>query len=232
MCNSACLQFIKDNLSREEAEGRKVLEVGSLYVNGSPRGDVMSLSPLSYTGVDLSAGPGVDVVCRVEDLAGRFGAGSFDIVLSTEMLEHVRDWRSAISNLKEVLKPGGLLLITTRSKGYPYHGYPNDFWRYEEDDLRAIFSDMTVLAVGQDQLVPGIFAKVRKLEDRSANDLSRIELYSVISGKRQADIGGAAILAFKIERTARDIASFILPGPLKRLIKKLAAGRGGTGLDS
>lgn len=228
MCNSACLGFISDNLSREEARGRKVLEVGSLDVNGSPRGAVLPLSPLSYTGVDLAAGPGVDEVCPVESLAARFGAGSFDIVISTEMLEHVRDWRAAVSNLKAVLRPGGLLLLTTRSAGYPYHGYPHDFWRYEEADIRAIFADMTVLAVSRDPLVPGIFAKVRKPEDHSPNDLSRLELFSVISGDRRADIGGAAIAAFKVKRAARELASLILPGPLKRLIKKIAAGGRGT----
>lgn len=222
MCNGACMLFIRENLSRRETEGRRVLEIGALNVNGSPREIVLPLSPRSYTGVDLTEGAGVDEVCDVTELSARFGTGSFDVVLSTEMLEHVRDWRGAISNIKDVLKPGGLLLLTTRSRGYPYHGYPYDFWRYEEDDIRAIFSDMTVLSVARDPLVPGIFLKARKPDNYSPGDLSGLELYSVIAGERRTEIGWMEIAFFRIKRIARETLSAILPGPLKRFLKGLA----------
>jgi len=38
-----------------------------------------------------------------------FGINKFDVVISTEMLENVKDWRIVINNLKEVLKPGGII---------------------------------------------------------------------------------------------------------------------------
>jgi len=221
MCNSACLQFIQDNLSRGEAKNKRVLEVGSLDVNGSPRGIIEKLLPLSYTGVDISAGPGVDEVCDVSGLAGRFGGDSFDVVISTEMLEHVRDWRTAIANLKSVLKPGGLLLITTRSEGYPYHGYPYDFWRFGEDDLRSIFSDMTVLTVASDPLVPGIFIKAVKPLEYKEKGLSQIALYSIISKERRLRISIGEILFFRFTRTIRELLSAALPDGIKRLAKKI-----------
>lgn len=221
MCNNACIQFILDNLSRAEAEGKRVLEAGSLNVNGSAREAVLSLSPRSYTGVDITGGPGVDEVCDVTGLVKRFGPGSFDLVLSTEMLEHVRDWRSAVSNLKTVLKPGGILLLTTRSSGYPYHGYPYDFWRYGEEEMRVIFADMSILAIAKDPLLPGIFVKAVKPEDFREKDLSSLELYSIISGRRQREITGQAIALFKVTRTLRWAISAILPESFKRLLKKL-----------
>jgi len=221
MCNNACIQFIRDNLSRAEAEGRRALEVGSLNVNGSARETVLLLKPLSFTGVDLTEGPGVDEVCDVTGLTERFGPDSFDLVLSTELLEHVRDWRAAVSNLKSVLKPGGVLLLTTRSAGYPYHGYPHDFWRYEEEDMRAIFSDLSVSVVARDPLTPGIFIKASKPGNYAEKDLSGLALYSIISGRRRPEITRAAIVAFRIRRSVREAFSAVLPEPFKRLLRSV-----------
>jgi SAM-dependent methyltransferase len=39
--------------------------------------------------------------------------GSFDLVLATETLEHVRDVQLFLSEARRVLRPGGLLAITT-----------------------------------------------------------------------------------------------------------------------
>lgn len=220
MCNNACVQFIRNNLSRREAEGKRALEAGSLNVNGSAREAVLPLFPRSYTGVDIAAGPGVDEVCDVTGLTKRFGTGSFDLVLSTEMLEHVKDWRAAVTNLKAVLKPGGILLLTTRSAGYPYHGYPYDFWRYEEGDMRAIFSDMSILTIEKDPLLPGIFIKAAKPENYIENDLSSLALYSIISGRRQRETTRPTIALFKLKRALREAVSAILPENFKRLLKK------------
>jgi SAM-dependent methyltransferase len=115
--NKACLEFGIRSLTAHDVRGRTVLEVASRDVNGSLRGHVEGLAPASYLGVDIAAGPGVDEICPVDCLIDRFGPDRFDLVFSTEMLEHVRDWRAALANLKAVTKPGGVLFFTTRSRG-------------------------------------------------------------------------------------------------------------------
>ena len=107
MCNAQCIDFVASVLTAGDVAGRDVLEVGALDVNGTVRPVVEALGPASYIGVDLEHGPGVDEVLPAEDLLDRFGPGAFDVVISTELLEHVRDWRLVVRNLKLGAPPRG-----------------------------------------------------------------------------------------------------------------------------
>ena len=138
--------------------------------------------PARYVGVDIFPGEGVDEICNAERLTERFGQESFDVVIATEMLEHVRNWREVIDNFKSVLRPDGILLITTRSRGFPFHEAPHDFWRYEVSDMEAIFSDFSIEVLETDPQEPGVFLKARKPAGCSAKDLSEYVLYSMVTG--------------------------------------------------
>ena len=159
-----------------------MLEVGSRDVNGSLRPYLESFQPASYMGVDIFPGPGVDEVCNATHLLDCFGRDAFDVVLSTEMLEHAREWSQVIDNLKLVLRPGGILLLTTRSRGFPFHEAPHDFWRYEIADMRAIFSDFDIETLEPDPQEPGVFLKARKPAEHSPKDLSGHCLFSMVTG--------------------------------------------------
>jgi SAM-dependent methyltransferase len=54
--------------------------------------------------------------------------GGFDLLVCTEVLEHVADWPTAFRNLARLMKPGGRLLITC-PHFYPLHEEPYDYWR-------------------------------------------------------------------------------------------------------
>lgn len=172
MCHASVLRFVEEFLQTEEVAGKDILEVGSYDVNGSPRSLVEQRNPRSYLGVDVRSGPGVDEVCDAKALVARFGKARFDLVLSTEMLEHVEDWRIVISNLKGVLRPGGVCILTTRSPGFPPHAYPGDFWRYTAADIRRMFADCEIVTVLEDPDAPGVFAKVVKPLVFDEQDLS------------------------------------------------------------
>src|SRR5207253_9693337 len=154
-----------------------------------------------------------------------FGPETFDIVVSTEMIEHVRNWREAISSIKQVCKPGGTLVLTTRSIGYGYHGYPYDFWRYETEDLKRIFSDFEILALEKDSEAPGVFLKARKPKKFSEADLSSYKLYSILLKKKVLGIDdkdqrnlGFAIL------TVREKAKKFMFAAAKKLLRTVYHG--------
>ncbi len=225
MCNDSCLDFGRRALTAREIRGKRVLETGARDVNGSLRALVERLGPARYVGVDIAAGRGVDVICRVEDLERRFGRDSFDVVIATELLEHVRNWRAAVSCMKRVCAPGGVIVVTTRSRGFPYHGFPFDFWRYEVEEMRQIFGDCVIEILERDPSAPGVFLKARKAAgfvEETPNDLA---LYCVIKGRRlrSVSIGGCLsprILGRMCVLAYWDHVSPRIPAGLRRMLRR------------
>ena len=184
----AVLDFFMRAVDCEEFAGNRVLEVGSKFVNGSVRPLIERFcKPKEYIGVDIEPGKYVDVVLPAERLVD-YGPESFDVVVSTELIEHVHDWRLIINNMKVVLKRGGFIYLTTRSLGFGYHAYPHDYWRYEPSDMVRIFRDFEIIRLEVDWEGPGVFLKARKPMDWRPADLSGIALYSMVLGKRTTSI--------------------------------------------
>jgi SAM-dependent methyltransferase len=94
-----------------------VLDIGSLDINGSNR---ELFEACFYLGVDRGPGRNVDWVGPAHTLG--LPALSVDVVVSTEALEHDRDWRLTLSWALAVLRPGGLLLLTCAAPERPEHG--------------------------------------------------------------------------------------------------------------
>jgi SAM-dependent methyltransferase len=97
--------------------GKRVLEVGSLNINGTVRD---FFADCDYVGCDLGEGPGVDIVCAGQDLD--FPDNSFDTVCSCECFEHNPAYKETFRNMVRMLKPGGLLFFTCATTGRPEHG--------------------------------------------------------------------------------------------------------------
>ena len=65
---------------------------------------------------------------------------SYDLVLSTQVLEHVRRPEDYLQEAKRILKPGGKLILTTHGVFYD-HACPYDFRRWTADGLSLILDD-------------------------------------------------------------------------------------------
>jgi SAM-dependent methyltransferase len=116
MCSVAVIEFFIESVEKEEFEDKRVLEVGSMYINGSVRPLIERFcSPKEYVGVDIESGKFVDLVLPAGRLVEYFGPESFDVVIATGMLEHVQDWELVVNNLKSVVKRGGYILRQDRT---------------------------------------------------------------------------------------------------------------------
>lgn len=97
-------------------ENADVLECGSQIINGSPRG---MFTRGTYLGIDLGPGAGVDHICKAKD----FNApNQFDVVITTEMLEHDIDWMLSLEAMYRNLKHNGLFIMTCATDRRREHG--------------------------------------------------------------------------------------------------------------
>ena len=94
------MQWVAEKRDEFNLIGPKILEVGSYDVNGSVR-PLFSRAG-SYVGVDFRPGPGVDLTMNAHCL--KFPDRSFDLVISTEMLEHDDQFWVSLQEMGRVLK--------------------------------------------------------------------------------------------------------------------------------
>lgn len=94
------------------------------------------------TGVDIDETKNPDVVGDAHALP--FKDNEFEVVLCTEVFEHLHSPHIAASEMRRVLKPGGTLVLTTRFI-YPIHDAPHDYFRYTKYGLQHIFKDWDII---------------------------------------------------------------------------------------
>ncbi|MAM60410.1 class I SAM-dependent methyltransferase [Maritimibacter sp. UBA3975] len=124
--------FAKHVAAREPG---RVLDVGSVGKRRWFRG-IWEEGGWTYDGMDLKAGPNVDVV--LED-PWRFDIadGTYDAVISGNMLEHNEFFWLTFLEMSRVLKMGGVMVHVAPSRG-PEHRDPQDCWRWYRDGMFAM----------------------------------------------------------------------------------------------
>jgi SAM-dependent methyltransferase len=110
------IEILAENLPVYFQDAR-VLEIGSLDINGSIRG---FFTRCEYIGIDVAGGKGVDVVCHGEDYLAP--DGTFDHVVSCEAMEHNPAWKETFANMIRLCRPGGLVTVTCATTGRREHG--------------------------------------------------------------------------------------------------------------
>ena len=117
----------------KRASGKRVLDVGCGVKPYLP----YFSDATSYVGVDVQDNPNADVHGAIEALP--VDDGSFDVVLATQVLEHVDDPSAAVRELHRVTAPGGRVLASTHGV-MVFHPNPVDHWRWTHTGLERLFA--------------------------------------------------------------------------------------------
>lgn len=100
--------------------------------------DIIKNKAEKYIAFDLVPGPNIDVTGDIFNMP--FKDGQFDVVVSTQVLEHVgKPWIMA-KEIGRVLKKGGICIITAPFMT-PYHPDPSDYFRYSKEGLEFLFKN-------------------------------------------------------------------------------------------
>lgn len=97
-----------------------------------------------YIGLDIVPGPKVDIVGEAWNLP--FADNSFDVLISTQVLEHTRDLEQTIKEIQRVMKPGGHIFISAPF-AFAEHGVPYDYWRFTQFGLQHLFRHFTIISL-------------------------------------------------------------------------------------
>ncbi len=77
---------------------------------------------------------------ETDPLEQGFEAGSFDIVLASDVLHATRDLRECLGHIKTLLRPGGLFAVIEVERASPFmdavFGLMKGWWRFRDHDLR------------------------------------------------------------------------------------------------
>jgi SAM-dependent methyltransferase len=149
--------------------GKRLLEIGSLDVNSTEQG--LSLRALcedasAYIGIDEQIGLGVDVVASAIDYDG---AAGFDIVISTEALEHAPKPQDILSCAWRALRPGGFFLLTAAGPERQPHNCDGTAWNGREwyqninpDQLAAWLDAWEGVAIQHNPGLGDVYARATK----------------------------------------------------------------------
>lgn len=87
--------------------------------------------------------PCIDIVCDIGDMK-LISNESIGLVLNLESLEHLPYPQRAIDEIHRVLRPNGLLILTTVMH-FKIHRAPKDYWRFTPDGMELLLSRFKIV---------------------------------------------------------------------------------------
>lgn len=95
--------------------------------------------------VDLIKNKNVDIVANAAEIPLR--ENSIDLIVCTAVLEHVEDVEKTITEMRRVLKNGGIIYLEVPFL-QNYHAHPHDYRRFTLAGLELLFSDFKKIDSG------------------------------------------------------------------------------------
>ncbi len=152
--------------------GLEIVEVGARDVGVGALRRAAPADAARYIGLDLEAGPNVDLVL---DDPHRFPLpdGAADLVVSSSCMEHDALFWLTFLEMARITRPGGYIYVNAPSNG-AVHRYPVDCWRFYPDSGLA-------------------------LEKWAAREGRPVLLLEAMTLRRQRDIWNDCVLVFRRE---------------------------------
>lgn len=101
-------------------------------------------SEITIETLDIDPKSGATYIADLCNCAEQIGLRKFDFIVCTEVLEHTRQPFDAVDSIFKMLKPNGLVFVST-----PYnlriHGPLPDCWRFTEHGLRELFKAFEII---------------------------------------------------------------------------------------
>jgi SAM-dependent methyltransferase len=124
-----------------------IYEFGSLQV--SEQIGFADLRPLfldkEYIGCDIREGTGVDKILDLHAID--LPSESVGVVLCFDTLEHVEYPHKALEEIHRILKPDGIVVISS-VMDCRIHDYPFDYWRFTPEAFKSILKPFSNSIVG------------------------------------------------------------------------------------
>ena len=150
------------------------------------------LATCDYKTFDYDASTGADIVGDIHKMP--ITDGYCDAIICSSVLEHVRDPLTAMSELRRILKQGGLMFLYVPSI-YPYHarkGHYPDYWRFFDDTMRELFtgfSEVNIYKRGGYFLALSFFVPMQHKLRWLLNPLAQIFDFLFATRKRNTTAG-------------------------------------------
>jgi SAM-dependent methyltransferase len=142
-------------LAQQAAKLKPVKTLLDIGGRGKPYAEFFSNCVANHYVLDIEPAQSVDIVGDARAMP--LSDSCVDVVLITQVLEHVPDPVAVIAEIRRVLKPGGTLLLSVPSV-FPQHGSPGDYWRYMPQGLHYVLRDFhSVHVKGEAGTLPSIF---------------------------------------------------------------------------
>lgn len=119
-------------------ENKTVLDYGAKIIGSdvSYRSLLKDVKNISYVGMDIESGNGVDIIMN-DVYKAPFEDNSIDVILSGQMFEHCEFFWLTINDMARILKKDGYILLIAPSSG-SVHRFPVDCWRFYPDAYKAL----------------------------------------------------------------------------------------------
>ena len=143
------------------AKGRRVLDAGCGSGYGAAK---LASEALEVLGIDVSQETVDDARHQYKAANLRFECadclaipaanGSFDLVVAFEIIEHLKEWRGFLEQVRRVLAPDGQFVVSTPNRLYyaearaelgpnPFHAHEFDYSEFRSE-LQAVFPHVTM----------------------------------------------------------------------------------------